>query len=80
MTPLSEAVLELRLVASKAEQDLADLGPEPASHAIEDHRVRVSAELFDALDRADRSLGTRLMLAMYPQANAWRDIQRGGPR
>lgn|GEM_PF-5397198 len=69
MTPLSEAVMELRLVAQQAAASLAALGPAPSAAALEDHRSAVMGELLDALDRADSGLGTRLMLALYPNTN-----------
>ncbi len=67
--PVSEAVVELRLVAQQAAASLAALGPEPTPAALEDHRTAVMGDLFDALDRADLGLGTRLMLALYPHTS-----------
>lgn len=72
MTPLTEAVIELRLVAHKAQQSAASLGQAPRRGDIEDHRTAVMAELFDACDRFDPGLGTALMLAMYPHTNGVR--------
>lgn len=70
MIPLSEAVLELRLVVAQAE----DLAPGLcASHGhLEDFRTETYAHLMDALDRVDPGLGTRLLLALYPHADAQR--------
>lgn len=73
MTPLTEAVIELRIVATKAEQAAARLGPTPRRGDIEDHRTAVTAELLDACDRFDPGLGTQLMLAMYPHTNGVRE-------
>lgn len=68
MTPLSEAVIELRLVVSRAE---ASAPPASASHdQFVDFRTATVADLMDAMDRFDTGLGTRLLLAMYPHANS----------
>lgn len=68
MTPLTEAMTELRLVVARAEQNRA---ANDASFAtFEDKRIKTMADLFDALDRVETGLGTRLMLAMYPATDA----------
>lgn len=60
------------MVAGRAELALAKLGPQPRHSDLEDHRTAVLGELLDAFDRAEPGLGTRLMLAMYPNANGVR--------
>ncbi|MGK2899982.1 MAG: hypothetical protein ACSLE9_15080 [Burkholderiaceae bacterium] len=69
MTPLSIAATELRLVVQRAEQRAARL---PARADGEDFRTETLADLLDAIDRFDPGWGTRLMLAMYPHADAQR--------
>lgn len=69
MQPYTDPVLELRLVVQKAEAKAAALPEQPSHGQFEDHRTEVIGELLEALDRIDRSLGTRLMLAMYPKSS-----------
>ena len=68
MTPLSEAVTELRLVVAHAE----DMAPGPsAGHAhLEDFRADTIGNLVEALDNVDQGLGTRLLCVMYTHADA----------
>lgn len=80
MTPLSEAVTELRMVVDRAEA-LAYSAP-PAGctpyrintrpTSLEDLRTETVASLLDAMDRIDSGLGTRLMLVLYPHCDAQR--------
>lgn len=69
MLPLTEAVIEVRIVAHNAERALANLGTSPKHGDLEDHRTAALCELLDAFDRLDPGLGTRLMLALYPGTN-----------
>ena len=68
MSPTSEAVSELRLLVTHAE----DTSPgQQATHAdLQDYRTGVVGDLLELLDQLDRGLGTRLMLAMYPHTDA----------
>lgn len=80
MQPYTDAVLELRILVKNAEAAALPL-PADATHGqMEDHRTAVSGELFEALDRIDRGLGTRLMLAMYPKASAMNQAAAAGER
>ena len=66
MSPFTDPVLELRLVAERAEFPVFDAATPHAR--LEDHRTDVLGELLDAIDRIDPGLGTRLLHAMYPRA------------
>jgi hypothetical protein len=67
MTPFTDPVLELRLVAHKAEAAMAAVLAGSATHLdLEDHRTAVLGELLDAVDRIDPGLGNRLLHALYP--------------
>ena len=68
MTPLTEAVTELRLVVAHAEGSQPAVGA--THHQLEDFRADTIGNLVEALDNVDTGLGTRLLLAMYPHANA----------
>lgn len=68
MSPLTEAVAELRLVVAHAESSKPAAGA--SHHQLEDFRADTIGNLVEALDRVDTGLGTRLLLAMYPNANA----------
>lgn len=69
MTPLSAAATELRLVVLRAELRAA----RPAAGVtVADLRAETLGELFAAMDLFDLGWGTRLMLAMYPHADAQR--------
>ena len=73
MNPVSESVIELRLVVERAEHRAA--GTPAFDHSkplasLEDLRTETVADLMDAMDRLDTGLGTRLMLALYPQTDA----------
>ena len=81
MQPYTDPVLELRLVVMEAEARAASLLPANATHPqMEDHRTELIGELLEALDRIDRGLGTRLMLAMYPKASAMNQAAAAGER
>lgn len=71
MSPFTDPVLELRLVAHKAETAASAASMAQASHAdMEDHRAAVLGDLLDAIDRIDPGLGSRLLRAMYPRVCA----------
>lgn len=67
MTPLSHAATELRLAVERAEAR-ADALARGAN--LEDFRTETLSDLMDAMDRVDMGLGTRLMLVLYPHADA----------
>lgn len=81
MTPLSRAILELRLAVTKAEQRALSLerrvaGLERTVHPsayhpddLHDHRLAVTGDLADAIDRIEAGLGMRLMQAMHPECD-----------
>lgn len=78
MSPFTDPVLELRLVAQKAEEAASAASIAQASHAdMEDHRAAVLGDLLDAIDRIDAGLGARLLRAMYPRAAAPHCERRG---
>ena len=69
MSPLPEAVTELRLVVDRAANGIATLR---RGQSVEDFRTETIADLLDAMDRIDPYLGTKLMLVIYPHADAQR--------
>lgn len=71
MSPFTDAVTELRLVAHKAEAAVAAVLQGRATHMdLEDHRTAVLGELLDAVDHIEPGLGDRLLKAMYPGLRA----------
>ena len=75
MTPLTEAVTELRLVVDRAEARAVGfpgfrINQRPL--CFEDLRTETVADLMDAMDRIEPGLGTRLQLVLYPHCDAQR--------
>ena len=73
MTPIHQAIAELRLVVGQAERRaigaraevLGSQGPDAARHALEDLHAAIHGDLCDALDRIDSGLGTKLFTALH---------------
>lgn len=72
MTPHTQLVAELLLVADKADMKAAhlratrDAGGNVPYGVTEDHRTEMLGDLLDAIDRGHPGLGTRLQTAMHP--------------
>ena len=68
MTPLTEAVVELRLAVAAIER--RELPPGASLGDLQDLRTEDLAELLDALDRIDPALGTRVHMVLYPRVDS----------
>ena len=68
MTPLTQAVAELRLAVAAIER--RELPPGASYSDLQDLRTEALAELLDAMDRIDPALGTRVHMVLYPRVNA----------
>ena len=68
MTPITQAVAELRLTVAYIER--RELPPGASHSDLQDLRTEALAELLDALDRIDPALGTRVHMVPYPRVNA----------
>lgn len=78
MTPLSAAHTELALCITHIEKRHEALRAKGLREhlAWEDHRTEAIGDLWEAMDRIDAGLGTRLFLALYPHGHAQVDQLR----
>jgi hypothetical protein len=68
--PPIEHLVELRVAVKRAEARRERLGAASQFGDSEDLRTETICEVVEAIDRIDPGLGTRLLMALYPRADA----------